>query len=282
MITKHKINSKDVFITEKHHHNLIPWGYGKQNYGDLILFTLDDHIDTHEPFLSYAYNQQENKIDEHKVKDELDKINYKDILTIKNAIPKLENDEQIKTAIKTNIIEKCFIISYSNSSDSPKSFEEKKYLDNNFIDGNINYPTRPFTYPDTEIYIPENICSVGCKAAPHNDSCRIPHFNQCLESVFWEHKLGIMEEMNSKLINRGVFLRDYILDIDLDYFHTRESISPSDANIFYSIINKSKFITITKEEDFIQEWARVCKYDENLEVDYLLEKLLKHIDYATK
>jgi|WetSurMetagenome_2_1015567.scaffolds.fasta_scaffold17999_2 hypothetical protein len=287
MFEKIVINSKDVFITEKHHHNLIPWALGRQKQKEgLIVLSLDHHLDTRDPFLHFAFEHTSLNYDKQKAAIELNKMDYNKINTIEEGISKLKNDEHITTAIQSGIIDKIFIISYNDSDDWPLSFEMKKYQ--NEVQKSIvnklpdpSKPKRPYTYPDSKIYVVENMCSVGCNRRPHNDACLIPHFNQAIESILLNDKLDIIENMNSKIVNNRIFSKKFVLDIDLDYFHTCQSIHPVDSTTFNEIIKNSEFITITKEEEFVAEWINDYKYDEKLSVDYLINNLLDHIKVAT-
>ncbi|HKI79873.1 MAG TPA: hypothetical protein VKA26_15130 [Ignavibacteriaceae bacterium] len=213
-------------------------------------------------------------------------MNYNDIRTIEEGIHKLKNDEHIKTAIDLDIVGKIFIISYTASEDSPLSYEIRNY--------NIEVqkalmnklplpekPNRPFTYPNAKIYMVENLCSVGCDKKPHDDDCEIPHFNQAVESVMLDDKLDIISNMTPQIVSNRKFKQKYILDIDLDYFHTCRSIQPTDSTTFYDIIKNSETITISKEEEFVLEWANTYKYDEKLSVEYLMDSLLNHIKIET-
>lgn len=283
-----EINNKQIFITEKHHHCLIPWAEYRQIHQSApFLFSLDHHTDINEPFRRFAFDHSKIKYDEVKAKNELNKMDFNNIDSINSAIKILRNDEHIQTAIEKDIISKASIISYSNVSDSPTSFEEEKYTKEKFssfenINTDIVKPSRPFTYPKSNIYIPENVCAIGCKRNTHNDDCLIPHFNQCIESIFIDDKLNIMEQMDSRLIANGNMKDKYILDIDLDYFHTTQSINPQNPETFYKLIREAELITIARETEFINEWSEIYEYDPDLTVEYLEKQLIKHIELATK
>ena len=287
MVEKIILNSKEVFITEKHHHNLIPWSIQRKSKNKgVIILSLDDHLDTREPFLHFAFDHTILKYDEQKALTELSKMDYNEIRTIEEGISKLINDEHITTAIHLDIVDKIFIISYTASKDSPLSYEIRSY--NNEVQKALmnklplpEKPVRPYTYPNAKIYMVENLCSVGCNKKPHDDDCEIPHFNQAIESVMLNDKLDIMSNMNPQIVSNRKFNQKYILDIDLDYFHTCQSIQPTDSTTFYDIIKNSECITITKEEEFVLEWANAYKYDKQLSVKYLLDSLLNHIKIAT-
>jgi len=87
-----------------------------------------------------------------------------------------------------------------------------------------------------------------------------------------------MSEMIPDTIINGVIGSDYILDIDLDYFHTLRSIQLADTSTFYNLINNAGLITIAKESLWVDRWRE--QYDNNLDIKTLLNKLLEHIDKA--
>ncbi len=66
---------------------------------------------------------------------------------------------------------------------------------------------------------------------------------------------------------------NYILDIDLDFFRTAKSVNPNKKEIFYDLIRQAKIITIAMEPDYIEE---------GITADYLLSKILYHIEEAMK
>ena len=284
MVTKKIINSKKVYITEKHHHNLIHWAQLRQGIknNELLVLSLDHHTDIYVPFQRFAKDSQGN-YDPQIAIVEINKMDFNNIKTIENAIPNLRNDEHIETALRADIIYKFFIIAYKYQNDQPLSNEQTKYTAafspqlGNF-NTSIPIPIRPYTYPDADIYIPENNCFVGCPG-PHVDRCVIPHFNQCIESIFLNDQLDIMGQMSPSLIKNGKFSNKYILDIDLDYFHTTQSIHPKNTDTFYRLIKNAEIITITKEADFIAMWRE--EHDSSLNVNDLVAEILIHIKNAT-
>ena len=65
----------------------------------------------------------------------------------------------------------------------------------------------------------------------------------------------------------------YILDIDLDFFRTAKYINPNKKEVFYHLIRQAKIITIATEPDYIEK---------GITADYLLSKILYHIEEAMK
>ena len=70
----------------------------------------------------------------------------------------------------------------------------------------------------------------------------------------------------------------YILDIDLDAFHTRRAINPYDPSTFYRLIKNAVAITIATEVECVkEEWL---DDEDQMNSDDLLQQLLVHINKA--
>ena len=69
------------------------------------------------------------------------------------------------------------------------------------------------------------------------------------------------------------YYSNYILDIDLDFFRTAKSVNPNNKEVFYHLIRQSKIITIATEPGYIEK---------GITADYLLNKILYHIEEAMK
>ncbi len=289
MVTEKVINSKKVFISEKHHYNLIPWANIRKNKSHgLNILCLDHHIDNRPAFLHYAFNQVTNEYDKTKADKLLVQMSYNNVSSIEDNIINMKNDEHIDIGIKLDIISKIFIICFMDCSfDSPRAYEIAKYQkDVQYAFNNHlpppQLPVRPYTYPESNAYTLENICYVGCKRQPHDDDCQIIHFNQAINSILLNQKLDIINEMTPNIVSKQKFIQNFILDIDLDYFHTKKSIFPNNIDTFYGLIHDAESITIAKESEFIEQWSNEYEYDKELTVDFLLESILKHIYLATK
>jgi len=141
-------------------------------------------------------------------------------------------------------------------------------------------PTRPFTYlPAADnVYVISHDCYIGCEAGTHDDSCEVIRANQIIESRYLDDQLQRGAEISQCIGLAGLEAAPYILDIDLDVFHTRRAISPEDTSTFYRLVKNAVAITIaTKAQCVDEEWL---DDDDKMSADELLAKLLAHIDKA--
>lgn len=281
----YEINGKKVYVVEEHQHVLEAWSEYRRDVNDPpILFSLDHHTDTNSAFLSFSRNSDSTTANSEIARDLVESINFRNQDSIIGAIEKLRNDEHIDAAINSNVINKAFLVTYMESHDLPPSLEEEQFSLRNyesyFASGELELdkPNRPFTYPESQLFVIGNMCSVGCNRIPHNDDCTIPHYNQAIESIFLEDKLIIMSEMCPGIINENRILMDYILDIDLDYFHTLQSVQPEDLHVFYELINNASIITIATEPRYVEAW-RI--FDPNINSEIIFEHVMSHINIAT-
>lgn len=232
-IQKKVIENHEVYIFEEHHYALFPWAEiknitSKQKW---ILFSLDYHTDILEPFLHYCEcNEKERQ-------ELIDRIVLSDKRSIKDAVQKLKHDEHIKTALKTGIFEKAFIISHVNSFDFPMSIQEKNRLekwqnnDSNYIlqcvEGNYGItPITERTYEQSDIYMPPFLPEGVTEYRGQYD-------NDVLEDGFLSDKMFTLSRMCPEIISKeGNINCNYVLDIDLDYFRTMKSVNPLSKKYF--------------------------------------------------
>jgi hypothetical protein len=265
------IKGHEVYIFEKHHHALFPWSKIKaDNIGhNFILFSFDHHTDTHDPFLCYCYHHND------KMDNLISKMNFNEERSVNDAVLKLKNDEHIKTALKIGIFDKAFIISHSNTDDFPVSVQEKERIEKfakndpeylmQIISGNYGItPRAERTYEESDIYMPPF------------DAEGYWGENDVLEDGFLAEKMVILSRMCSNIISaEGEIKCDYILDIDLDYFHTMKSIDPSTKKIFSQLVKSAKAITIAKESICVE----IVRREKIVTSDILLEKLLELLEF---
>lgn len=271
-IVENLIKGHRIYIVEKHHHVLLPWAKIKrENREDkLLLISFDHHTDTHEPFLAYCEN------DEEKMHQLVACINYEDDVSIDNAIKNLRNDEHIKAAIESGILYKAFIISHSNEFDDiPESIEEEERMQKMksndaeylaaVISGNYGIVSRKSRhYREADIYIPPFLPEGVYEYAGEYDDV-------VLEDCFLEEKMDTLVRMCPDIFDKdGQIKYKYILDIDLDYFHTMKSINPKSVEIFSRLVKGATAITIAKESACVG----LVKTDKRVTSKVLLKELL--------
>lgn len=277
-IEEQVIKSKKIYVFESHHYALLPWAKLRDTLSEApILLSLDHHTDTRNPFSRYCLDKINYECNQQKVEQCIKCINYKELETVESAIKKLSNEEHIKAALESDILSKVFIISYSNSSDNPQSYEEQEKIENEMkifqevilgITKSEYIIDRPFNYPNSDIYIP---------AIDEKNREKKEIYDNAIESDFLREKFEIFNEMVPEIVNKDYEInRKYILDIDLDYFHTIKSINPGDKNFFYDLIRNAEIITIAKERAYVD----IVKIDNNLNSDYLYDEILQHIKQA--
>ena len=276
-IQKKLIKEHEVYIFEKHHYALFPWSEIKNNNIDqrFVLFSFDHHTDIREPFLSYC------DCNEKEMQNFVSKIKLNDESSINDAVLKLNNDEHIKTALKIGIFEKAFIISHSNVFDDvPMSVQEKARMETiekndpeymmQIIEGNYGItPRAERTYEESDIYMPPFVSEGISEYGRENE-------DEVLEDDFLTEKMMILSRMCPDIISaEGEIKCDYIMDIDLDYFHTMKSINPISKRIFSQLVKSAKAITIAKEPVFVE----TERSEKTVTSDILLEKLLKLFEF---
>jgi len=84
--------------------------------------------------------------------------------------------------------------------------------------------------PENHIFVISHDCAIGCNRMPHNDDCVVEHGNMILESIYLDDQLARGAEMSRCVGIDHLEAQPYILDIDLDAFHSRRAIEPADPS----------------------------------------------------
>lgn len=286
-----EINGKKVYIVESHHHALLPWCLIKEGlHENIILISLDHHTDCRPAF--HVHRCIESKYDDAKYAELLGPLvndfDYRNSESVIRAISKLRYDEQIHTSIMGGIFSTSFSL---NFSDQTPSTQERIYQERcsaqfqAMIEQNIPIEKverisgiQTYELPEGRMFAIASDCSLGCKKMPHDDECLVEHYGEALEAYFLEHQLNIANQMAISSGLNSIYELPYVLDVDLDYFHSAKAIAPKDPNIFYKLIRKSEAITIAMERRCVD----LLKLEgEGIDSDMLLTELVKHIDAAT-
>lgn len=286
LFRRQDIYGKDVYVVDDHHQALVPWALIRRRLERAPnLITIDHHTDVHEAFLGHAHLETyESGGDAWALARELVKrIDWQDDQSLLWAIERLRHDEHIDAATLSGILSYAFCIQLSDSAGNP-SVEEQAYDADRQArwpqPPMLQPPSRPMTYEDPEnhIFVISHDCAIGCNRMPHNDDCVVEHGNMIIESIYLDDQLTRGAEMSRCVGIDHLEAQPYILDIDLDAFHSRQAIEPVDRTTFYRLIRNAVAITVATEAECVDE----LKFDgEAIDADFLLAKLVEHIKAAT-
>lgn len=286
MYTHEVINGKDVFIVEDHHHALVPWSRVRAMHEKApILISLDHHTDSRPAYLSHMYlTPGEDNVNNEALREQLaSKLDYSKEASVEAAIQRLRHDEHIHAATLSDIICMAFVIQLMDSSGT-ESEERKQYMEERFGNGfpwnnEIEEPKPPFTYkvPDNKIFIIPTLCMPWCERMPHDDICQKELFDSVLEDAFLMEKIREGNEMAAFANIDDIEKQNYVLDIDLDYFHTRKAVDPDTREVFLRLVRNANSITIAMEPSCVENLALE---GENLSSEYLLSKVKEHLACA--
>ncbi|WP_454688217.1 UPF0489 family protein [Achromobacter aloeverae] len=249
---KINIGGKDVYIVRSHHHVLQSWAEIRRSLSVApALLTIGHHTDSHEPFLRHRFHATyQTPGDEEREKMDallpgmIAKLRYDDFESVQHAIGQLCNDEHIRTEIMAGIVSRAFVVNLS---------------DENHSDPGV-------------IYLTSSICAIGCAKMPHDDDCVPVHSAQVLESVYLDHELNAMAAKDGVPAAEAA---PYVLDIDLDYFHSEKAIEPDDPATFYRLVRNAVAITIATEPDYVED----CREeDSKVTGEFLLVRMKQHIE----
>lgn len=279
------ICGKDVYVVDDHHRALAPWALVRRQLGQAPnLITIDHHTDVYEAFLGHAHLETyESGGDAWALAIGLVKrIDWRDDQSLLWAIERLHHDEHIDAATMSGILNYTFCIQLSDSGGNP-SIEEQAYAadrqERSPQPPTLPSPCRPMTYEDPEnhIFVISHDCAIGCTRMPHNDDCVVEHGNMIIESAYLDDQLARGAEMSQYVGIDHPEAQPYILDIDLDAFHSRQAIEPGDPSTFYRLIRNAQAITIATEAECVDE----LKFDdEAIDADILMGRLMDHIKVA--
>lgn len=248
------------------------------------LITLDHHTDVHEAFLGHAHLETyESGGDAWALARDLVKlIDWQNDQSLLWAIEHLRHDEHIDAATLSGVLNYAFCIQLSDHGGNP-SIEQQEYDADRQArwpqPTRLPPPRRPMTYEDpaNHIFVISHDCAIGCNRMPHNDDCVVEHGNMVIESIYLDDQLTRGTEMSRSVGIDHLEAQPYILDIDLDVFHSRQAIEPADRTTFYRLIRNAVAITVATEAECVED----LKFDgETIDAKFLLARLMEHIKAA--
>jgi hypothetical protein len=299
-IDRLEINSKPVYIFENHSLAFKVWLNIKQTSGILpFVISLDHHTDTVKALSKSAFYEWNNTYNNYSPEDghhdrylntHLYSLDLSNEEQVNSLLLKLAHDEHIDAAIKMGIISHSISIQWQNFSGTSSIEQDEWHLKhwrnqiNNLsplelgklMRNPIPYPEPPFNYklPENKMFI-IGYPNCECPKSPHDEICDKHMYDNALESSFLDRQLNIVENLQENINQRGLQPFEFILDIDLDYFHTVKSVSPKNREKFSWLVRNSLGITIAKESACVDSLK--CE-GENINSEYLLRELLKLIE----
>lgn len=283
LFRQQNICGKDLYVVDDHHQALAPWALTRRRLDRAPnLITIDHHTDVHEAFRRHAHLEtRESGGDTLGLTRHLAKgIDWRDDQKLLWAIEHLRHDEHSDAATMSGILNYAFCVQLSDRGGN-LSIEEQAYAADWKArwPGPLQPPCRPMTYehPENHIFVISHDCAIGCTRMPHNDDCVVEHGNMITESIYLDDQLARGAEMSRCVDIPNLEALPYILDIDLDAFHSRQAIEPADPATFYRLIRNAVATTVATEAECVEE----LKFDdEPIDADMLLARLMRHIEVA--
>lgn len=236
--------SPQIIIVDSHHKVLQAWAdYRSQLNKSPRLFTLDHHTDTSKPFRNFIKNLYGNAFaNEEQIRNQLiEDIDFLDSVSVHTAIQKLSNDEHIVTAIRSDIISSALVVAQNAMNTNLATYQEHKIVCRS-VGGNSNLKTlERFDY------------------------------DKVIESDFLNEVIQSFNVFFQAINEPILFDGPYVLDIDLDYFNTLNSIRPKDVSKLKELARGAGLITIATEPDYVKK----CAVDKSLTSEFLLDELNK-------
>jgi len=281
------ICGKDVYVVDDHHHALAPWALIRRNV-DLApnLITIDHHTDTHEAFLGHAHLKLMYSGGDawELARSLVRRIDFRDDQSLAWAIEHLRHDEHIDAATISGVLKCAFCIQLSDRGGTP-SIEDRAYARDREerwpLPPLVPRPSPPMTYemPSNHIFVISHDCAIGCTKMPHDDDCVVEHGSMVIETIYLDDQIARGAEMSRWVGIPHLEAQPYILDIDLDVFHSQKAINPADPKTFYRLIQNAVAITVATEAQCV---ADLKFKGERIDCEMLLDRLMTHIETAVR
>ena len=250
------IGGKPVYIVDDHHKVLAAWAIERRKLASApYLLTIDHHSDTDEAFRSYVCMAAHGDLavnEEVLAAKLIAAIDWSSDESVTEAIGKLRHDEHIHAAAKSGTLTASFSIQLC---------DQDGYLE-----------------PKDGIYVVPHKCAIGCQKKVYDDECAVHHALEIIEASYLDDQVRRIGEITQGLGLPNIESLPYILDIDLDAFHSIKAANPGDATTFRRLIRGALAITIATEPKWVKDlWA---DKDNEPSVDLLLTTVKGHIEAA--
>lgn len=251
----HDVGGKPIFVVDDHHKVLAAWAHirGRFEFAPSLL-TLDHHTDTHEAFLSHVYHAT-GGYDRAAMAALAQQIDWHSDASISWAIELLRHDEHIHAATAADIISRAFCIQLSDpfgtASIENEQWRQRRQSSTSFMDPKPTSRPMHYALDPRSIYVLSFDGAINYNG-PRDDAHTVLHASQIIESPYLDDQLQRAREITSSSGQQDVLAEPFILDIDLDVFHTLTAMQPNDARLFYDIIRGACAVTIATEEDCVE------------------------------
>lgn len=240
-----QIEGKQVFVVDDHEFALVAWAKIRRTAAKApLLISLDHHTDTHLAFrqeISRGFKQRDDDAFMREVGARCRAIDFKNEESVVAAAQKLNFDEQIDAGVRADIIAAACVVHHAICE--------------------VTVEAR--ACPDSALIVE---VPITCHPKEHAD--------RVLETEVLVEAFAAVK----RRLECDVLATRFILDVDLDFFHTTRALVPRDSSLFHEIIRKSCAVTIAVEKGCVRSLAE----GETLEPSALLERLQQHILEAEK
>lgn len=250
-VTEKVVRGKKIYIVENHHEVIIPWSeYASSNETAPVLLTFDHHIDTRSAF--YRHSRKVAGLKWRLVRDQLiANVDINESSIIASSLDKLYNDEHIDFALQTGMISDAVVFSLLSVGICRD-------------------------YANSKIYYIDPCHTSQYKKSSHDDECQIDVYDKVIEGEELLFKLNQINNFIPGFFVSNRINKKFILDIDLDCFHTKKAINAVDMSVFNYLVNSAEIVTVATEGYYVE----LEKKDNDINENYLLGKLLVHIENA--
>lgn len=267
------IMGKSVYIVEDHASAILAWAEVRHKLSNQPwLLSLDYHTDCTPAFVNAccaSENSMQNEYEEYQA-ERLRRINIRDSVCLRRETCDLHNDEQIDAAIRLGLFRGAVVLcGQSDYTTEPEEIKEWRYIS---TATGMSRPSGPYTYETSldNMYIigPNDGVGTADKAYARE---------HVTDSGFLQSKLTncVLPALRAMGVDEAMSC-DYVFDIDLDAFQTFRSVSPENSDVFHALIRKTVAVTIACE----RAWVNRLKVDRELTSDFLLDRMIEHIEQA--
>jgi hypothetical protein len=276
-IENRAINGKSLYVFEGHNLAICAWAEIKRLYPrELILITLDYHTDTEPAFKRYANSGSLSDVPKMRslIADRISQINLQDNQSLLQAAAELANDEQIDAAIRLNLFTAAFCLNQQNRN----TRLEKERRDSESYWEVLFEEEEETILPvsSDRIFSVGEPHAVGWTGGFHDDHWDNAFADQAIETVMLRQLLKRANVMAATIDVDDICSRPYVLDIDLDYFRTKNSLTPKDPSAFHDLVQRARAITIATEPSFVMK----LKLDGEVTAEFALGKVIEQIKSA--